>query len=90
MSERKIIQIIPAPKDLRTMYDDDSKLFKSRVVCLALVEEDGERTVEAMDLSDNEIDLGCNVDNYLGIEFEDLITGEELLMNKYKLKGVKK
>lgn len=64
--ERKILQIVPAPADMWVKCGDSNDTFYTRVVCLALVEdEDGFRDVQLMDVTsgDGLIDLleGSNV-----------------------------
>lgn len=52
----KIIQIIPASKDIRMVYKQkDNELEYDKVICLALVEyEDGQRAVYPMQyINDN-------------------------------------
>lgn len=46
-----ILQIIPAPADAWALYQLDERRVLSKVVCLALVEnEDGSRVVRGMDM----------------------------------------
>ncbi|MES1054370.1 hypothetical protein FOA24_37375 [Bacillus thuringiensis] len=67
--ERKIIQIIPAPADLTTVYQDceTGELMKSRTLCLALTDE-GE--VHLMDIDDSGwIEVAETATNFKGIEW---------------------
>lgn len=64
---RKIVQIIPAPKDLYVIYRDAEEDIKSRVVCLGLTNE-GE--VLLMDVrSDGDIDEAMTACNFTGIHW---------------------
>ncbi|HHL0974673.1 TPA: pathogenicity island protein [Bacillus cereus] len=70
--EGKIIQIIPAPVDLHTVYQDceTGELMKSRTLCLALTDE-GE--VYIMDIDDSGwIDVAEAATNFKGIEWRRL------------------
>lgn len=63
MRHEKIIQIIPAPADMFVEYDDEGTIAYSRVVCLALMEDEhGTRYVKAMDAGDGDpyIDYVCS------------------------------
>ena len=57
MASQKILQICPAPSDMRVkVYTDGSNFVLEQVVCLALVEEDGaSRRVIPLTLQDQEI-----------------------------------
>ncbi|MBG9937446.1 pathogenicity island protein [Bacillus tropicus] len=67
--EGKIIQIIPAPADLNTVYQDceTGELITSRTLCLALTDE-GE--VHLMDIDDSGwVDVAEAATNFKGIEW---------------------
>lgn len=52
--EYKIIQIIPAPKNMYSVYQDLTEEIKCKIICLALVEyKDGGREVVPMDITDD-------------------------------------
>ncbi|EJR55401.1 hypothetical protein P4388_25665 [Bacillus thuringiensis] len=68
--EGKIIQIIPAPADLNTVYQnyETGELITSRTLCLALTDE-GE--VHLMDIDDSGlVDVAEAASNFKGIEWE--------------------
>ena len=51
----KIIQIIPAPSNMFSVYKDPIEEFKCKVVCLALIQyTDGETEVIPLDISDGD------------------------------------
>ncbi|MGH0943460.1 hypothetical protein ACQVTS_19635 [Bacillus mycoides] len=67
--EGKIIQIIPAPTDLNTVYQDceTGELIISRTLCLALTDK-GE--VHLMDIDDSGwVDVAEVATNFEGIEW---------------------
>lgn len=50
--EYKIIQILNAPNDMYSVYEDKQEELKCKIICLALIEyNDGEREVVPMDVS---------------------------------------
>lgn len=63
----RIIQIIPAPDDLRAKYEDGGEIHYSKVLCIAL-KEDG--SISLIDIDhDGWIDEIDNVSNYRGIRW---------------------
>lgn len=67
--EDKIIQIIPAPTNLRTVYQDEGEEIISKVLCIAL-RDNGE--VSLIDISsDGLIDDPETIQNYEGIKWGD-------------------
>ena len=73
MRHEKIIQIIPAPADMFVEYDDEGTMAYSRVVCLALMEDDsGIRYVTAMDAGEGDPDIDFVCSNRTGFVFGKL------------------
>jgi hypothetical protein len=67
----KILQIMPAPSNMYSVYEEIEEDIKCPIVCLALVEyEDGGREIISMDTCDGLIDkAGSNIVNFKSIEF---------------------
>jgi hypothetical protein len=54
----KIVQIIPAPNNMFSVYKNPIEEFKCKVVCLALIEyDDGEREIVSMDITDGDAEI---------------------------------
>jgi len=63
--DKKIIQIMPAPHNLRSMYKDAEGIIEEKVICLGLTNE-GE--VVLMDIcADGDIDEAKNACNFKGV-----------------------
>lgn len=77
--EYSIIQIIPAPSDMKSVYDSIPKIY-SKVVALALVEDKdrpGERFMRAIDcMDDGEMEFAEDVENFERFIFSDLSVEE--------------
>ena len=66
----KILQIMPAPDNMHTVYEDKGDKFKNKVVCLALIEyDDGEREVVPMDITTGDGLIGRIGSDFKVIEF---------------------
>ena len=55
--EYKIVQIIPAPGNMNSVYKHnfETEEFRCKVVCLALIEyDDGEREIVPMDMTEGD------------------------------------
>jgi len=51
----KIMQIIPAPGTMYSVYKDKNEVFKNKIMCLALIEyDDGEREIVPMDITEGD------------------------------------
>ena len=51
----RIVQIIPAPNNMRAIYKDETEIIKNKIVCLALIQyKDGETEVVLMDMTDGD------------------------------------
>ena len=68
----KIIHIIPAPKNMFSVYRDICEIedIKNKIVCLALLEyDDGEREIVPYDISDGDGIIDRLASNLQCIEF---------------------
>lgn len=79
IKEHSIIQIIPAPADMKSVYSSIPKIYL-KVICLALVEDKerpGERLIKAVDsMDDGEMIFAEDVENFEGFIFSDLSVEE--------------
>jgi len=71
---RKIISIIPA-NGWFALYEGEKEVFKSPVVCFALVEnteeEDDRFEVQPMEYTDLYVDFCENTKNFIGLEYRE-------------------
>jgi len=75
IKEYSIIQIIPAPPDMKSVYSSVPNIY-AKVICLALVEpkdNPGDRLIKAVDsMDDGEVIFAEDVENFKGFIFSDL------------------
>jgi len=88
IKEYSIIQIIPAPTDMKSVYSSVPDIY-AKVICLALVEPKdtpGERLIKAVDsMDDGELIFAEDVENFKGFIFSDLSIEELEELDEEKL-----
>lgn len=66
MYNETIVQIIPAPKGIKAVYEENGEMIRTEIICIGLTDDGG---VYFLDYSnDGSIDVVNSIDNFVRVE----------------------